>query len=276
MIVDAHVHILPDTVRADVAAIVARDRWFAACHAENARLASAESLVESMDAHGIDAAVAFAWPFADAALCAEANDYLAQAQRRFPGRIIGFGVVSPMDPGAAAEVRRCATLGLHGIGELNADAQGFSLRDASFGPVAEALAETGLPLNLHCSEPVGHTYPGKGTATPDVLVTFTERYDSLTIIAAHLGGGLPFYGHMPEVHELCKRLWFDTSAQPFLYASSVYRAIADVVGTERLLFGSDHPLLDLPRYRDALRDAAMSDDEQAAILGGNAARLLQL
>ena len=75
------------------------------------------------DEERIDRAVVFTWPFADPRLCAEANDWVAALQRRHPGRVAGCGIIQPADPGAAEELRRCARLGLRGIGELNADAQ---------------------------------------------------------------------------------------------------------------------------------------------------------
>jgi predicted TIM-barrel fold metal-dependent hydrolase len=277
-VVDAHVHILPDRVRRDLAAICAADPWFGACHVPGAAVASAEDLVEAMDAAGVDRAVCFTWPFADPGLCAEANDYLAAAVRRHPDRLLGFGCVQPAAPGAATEVERCARLGLRGLGELNADAQGWALEDeAAVGPVARASAAAGLPWTLHCSEPVGHVYPGRGTATPDRVSALATRHPELTIICAHLGGGLPLYGHMPEVRELCRAsLYFDTAAVPFLYRPSVYATVIEAVGADRLLFGTAHPQLPAPRYLDTLRGLGLGEETTAAILGGTAARLLGL
>jgi hypothetical protein len=229
-----------------------------------------------MDEQDVDRAVCFSWPFADPGLCAEANDYVAGACRRFPGRLVGFGVVQPADPGAAREVKRCASLGLRGIGELNADAQGWSLLgDPIDGAVRESVA-CGMPWTLHCSEPVGHDYPGKGAVTPDRVLQFAQRHGDLELICAHLGGGLPLYAHIREVRDACERLFFDTAAQPFVYEASVYRALVDAVGAERILLGSDHPLLDVPRYLRALDDARLDDQERALVTGGNAARLLRL
>ena len=276
MIIDAHTHILPDRVRGDVAGVIAADPWFADCHAKHGRMASAETLVAALDEHGIDKGICFSWPFANASLCAEGNDYVATAQKRHPDRIIGFGIVQPLDAGAVAEVERCARLGLRGIGELNADAQGFDLLDqAALQPVIEASRRCGLVWNLHCSEPVGHAYAGKGKTTPDVLVGFVERNPDLTLVCSHLGGGLPLYAHLPEVREICQKLYFDTAAQPFVYAASIYRAVIDAIGIDRILFGSDHPLLDLPRYRDQMARAGLSATELAGILGDNAKRLLE-
>lgn len=276
MIVDAHVHILPDRVRDNLEAVAATEPWFAACHSRGERVASAESLVAAMDAHAVDHAVCFTWPFADPALCAEANDWLATAVRRHPARLTGFGVVQPRDPGAAREVQRCAAMGLAGIGEMNADAQGWDLLDRSADRVIAASVASQMPWTLHCSEPVGRLYPGRGTATPDRVMEFASRHPDLSLVCAHLGGGLPLYAHIPEVRTACEELYFDTAAQPFVYDASVYVALVDTVGADRILLGSDHPLLDVPRYQRALDDAGITGADRALITGGNAERLLGL
>ncbi|HEY6781779.1 MAG TPA: amidohydrolase family protein, partial [Candidatus Dormibacteraeota bacterium] len=166
--------------------------------------------------------------------------------------------------------------GLRGTGELNADAQGFDLESPAIDEVAAACTDLEIPLVLHCSEPVGHDYPGKGTATPGRVAAFALRHPDLRLVCAHLGGGLPFYAHMPEVAELCRRLWFDTAAGPFLFAPTAYRSVADLCGADRLLFGSDHPLLPARRYIDAFAQAEFTAAERALVMGGNAAQLLGL
>jgi predicted TIM-barrel fold metal-dependent hydrolase len=277
VIVDAHVHILPDRLRENPAAVMA-DPWFAACHRSPAAvLAGPDDLLAAMDAAQVDRAVCFTWPFRDPGLCAEGNDWLVAVVRNHADRLVGFGCVNPADPGAATEARRCATLGLQGLGELNADAQGWALEDdAVLAPLVAACVDTGLPWTLHCSEPLGHDYPGKGTAIPSRVAGLAARHEDLRIIAAHLGGGLPLYAYMPEVREACRRnLWFDTAAQPFLYDAGVYTALVALVGADRLMLGSDYPLLAVPRYRAAIETALDAADADA-VLGGTAARLLGL
>jgi predicted TIM-barrel fold metal-dependent hydrolase len=272
-LVDAHVHVIPDAMLSRARS----DEWFAACHGAGRRVAGEGELLSYLDGHAIDRAVVFTWPFADPGLCVEANDFAAALQRRHPDRLIGCGIIQPRDPGAGAELRRAAAMGLRGIGELNADAQGFTLDDPSVGELARISVQLGLPWTVHCSEPVGHLYPGKGTATPDRMVRFLEVVgagageDSLRVVAAHLGGGLPFYAHMPEVRELCRRIWFDTAALPLLYKPSALREVVSLVGADRLLLGTDFPLLRLRRYEEALAEVGLSDAERAMICAGNAA-----
>ena len=273
-VVDAHVHILPDRVRADRASVA--DAWFTACHAsERSVLAGPGDLLAAMDADGVDRAVCFTWPFASPALCVEANDWLAAAVAAHPDRLVGFGVVNPADPGAAAEVARCARLGLRGIGEINADAQGWSLDDlGAFAPVAAACAAAGLPVTLHASEPVGHPYPGKGTAGPGRVERLAVSFGDVSVVAAHLGGGLPLYAHMPEIRALLRaNLWVDTAAVPFLYDPSVYARAVELVGADRVLLGSDFPLLRPSRYLGEI-SARLSPADAAMVCGGAAEALV--
>jgi uncharacterized protein len=276
VIIDSHVHILPAAMRDARDRIAEADPWFDLCHRGGRTILTADELLATMDATGIDRSLCFGWPFADAAHCAEVNNHLIAVQRAHPDRLSCFATVSPSRPGAVEELRRCAAEGLRGTGELNADAQGFDLEGAAIDRVAGACVDLGVPLVLHCSEPVGHDYPGKGTATPGRVAGFALRHPELRLVCAHLGGGLPFFAHMPEVAALCRRLWFDTAAAPFLYAPTAYRAVADLCGADRLLFGSDQPLLPARRYIDAFAEAELTAAERTLVMGDSAMRLLDL
>jgi predicted TIM-barrel fold metal-dependent hydrolase len=276
VIVDSHVHILPAAMRDARDRLAGLDPWFDVCHRGGRAILTAEELLATMDATGIDRSLCFGWPFADPDHCVEVNDHLIAVQGAHPDRLTCFATVSPSRAGAVEELRRCADQGLRGSGELNADAQGFDLEGPAIDAVARACADLGVPMVLHCSEPVGHDYPGKGTATPERVAGFALRNPDLQLVCAHLGGGLPFYAHMPEVAELCRRLWFDTAAAPFLYGPTAYRAVADLCGADRMLFGSDLPLLPARRYIDAFARAELTAAERALLMGGNAMRLLHL
>ena len=198
MIVDSHVHILPAGMRDSRAALADADPWFDMCHQGGRSIITADELLATMDATGIDRSVCFGWPFANPAPCAEVNDHLIQVQRDHGDRLTCFATVSPARPGAVDELRRCADAGLRGVGELNADAQGFDLSESAADEVARACNALGIPLVLHCSEPVGHDYPGKGTATPDKVAAFALRHPGLllmraprrraAVLRAHAGG----------------------------------------------------------------------------------------
>ena len=278
-IIDAHTHVFPPAWIADRSDHVARDRWFGELYeAPTARMIDAQQLLSAMDEAGVAQAVMCGWPWRDPAHCREHNDYLAEASRSSGKRLAWLGIVNPAEPGAAAEVARCLDLGASGIGELNADAQGFALHDpVCFADVAAVLRQEDRPVMLHASEPLGHHYPGKGTATPDRLLSFVAAHQELTIVFAHWGGGLPFYELMPEAAAMTANVLYDTAASTYLYRPAVFRAVLDVVGPTRVLWGSDHPVLGMGRFlRRTLRDANLTKHEMPLVFAGNAARVYHL
>ncbi len=276
MIVDCHTHIFSPDVIAGREAHLQQERWFAHLYGPtNAPMASAQDLIAEMDRCGVDRAVAcgFAWDSFD--LYVETNSYIADAVSRFPDRLVGFANVPPLHPGAAAEIERCLDLGFRGIGELKADGQGFDLAgEEGLGPVSVLAAENDLPLLIHLSEPVGRLYPGKGSTSPRKGFEFARRHPELKLVYAHWGGGLPFYELMADVRETLANVWYDCSANPYLYQPEIYRIAAEIVGAGKIMFGSDYPLISPERYFNEINSLNMNAEDRAAILGGSAARLL--
>ena len=279
MLIDAHCHILPDSFPQRHAQLLAQDITYATLFpTPDFRMATAEDLVQAMDKAGIDKAVVTGMGWTDQELAVEVNDYIIQSVARYPARIIGFCAGNPAWGSIAIEeVGRCAAAGLTGIGELHPDTQRFELTDRSVMlPLMDAARDLGLPVLVHASEPVGHLYPGKGHTTPDKLYRFIQNFPENVIICAHWGGGLPFYALMPEVPKILKNVYFDTAASPFLYRPQVFAAIAGLVGPDKILFGTDYPLIQHRRLLRQVKNSGLDAEAQKAILGDNAARLLGL
>lgn len=276
MIVDFHTHIFPAGMIAERQRYAAEEGWFSALYGDGrAPMAGADDLVREMDRCGIDHAVVSGFAWRSLKLCAESNDCVAEAVARHPERLTGLAVVPPLVAGAVAELERCLNMGLRGIGELQPEGQGFDLKDAgAMKPLARAAAEHGLPLLIHLNEPIGHEYPGKGSAGPKDGWQFARSFPELKIVYAHWGGGLPFYELMPEVRADLRNVWFDCAAGPWLYEPLLYRLAIDIVGAEKLLFGSDFPLLSPERYLKEIEQQDLDESERRAILGATALKLL--
>lgn len=278
MIIDFHTHIFTDEMRANREDLIERDGWFRTLY-ENPRhrLASAEDVVASMQEAGVDRTVVFGFPWREAGLCRAHNDYLIDAVRRYPDKLIGFACVQPLDANDAKELDRCLSAGLMGLGELGPDGQGFDIADKwALEASVEVLMSHRRPLLTHSSEPLGHLYPGKGKTHPWQLIKLAENFPDLTIIMAHWGGGLPFYELMPEVRETLKNVYYDTAASTYLYNFDIFPVVARITGAERILWGTDYPLLSQAKFLKRVRASGLSLEDQAAVLGGNAARLLRL
>jgi predicted TIM-barrel fold metal-dependent hydrolase len=140
----------------------------------------------------------------------------------------------------------------------------------------ETLLGNDLLLLLHCSEPLGHTYDGKGDTTPELLYPFIARFPKLKLICAHWGGGLPFYALMPEVKKALSNVYFDSAASPYLYEPAVYSQVCAAAGEEHVLFGTDYPLLRPKRLLREIDALNLPTDTRRRILGENAQRLLRM
>lgn len=269
-IVDAHVHLFPPAVIAQREAYVARDGWFGRLYAQpRARMADAAELLRSMDAAGVERSIVASFPWSDELLCEQHNAYYRGLKS---DRLALLCTVQPKaGQQAVDELRRCLDAGFVGLGEMNPDAQSVDLADdETWAPLVACLVEVQRTLLLHCSEPVGHTYPGKGKNTPDKVYEFALKHPDLKIVAAHWGGGLPFYYLMPELGPSLPRVYFDSAATDFLYDKRVFATAMGAVGMDRAIFGSDFPLVSQERALAHARSAGLSDTEQEALLGANA------
>lgn len=279
MIIDFHTHVMSPHIRDQRQKYAGADACFATLYAnENAKLATAEELVASMDENRIDVSVILNIGWTAPELCAETNSYILEAINRYPGRLVGFGAVQPKSlKDSIKEIERLARGGIRGIGELRPDVQAFDLADdKTMSPLVEVMTQYHLCLLLHCSEPLGHQYPGKGSVTPDTLYPFIARYPNLNIICAHWGGGLPFYCLMPELKQALGNVYFDSAASPFLYNPQIYRIVGEIAGSNHVLFGSDYPLLKPSRLINEIKSLDLPPETERQILGGNAELLLGL
>jgi len=277
MIIDFHTHVFSPRLKADRNRYIESDPCFATLYSSpKAKVATADELIDSMDKEGIDVSVILNGGWTTHELCVETNDYILESITRYPGRLIGFCTVQPRSLDAAiAEIERCATGGIKGVGEIRPDTQLFELTEHEImEPLVEVMVKHNLILLTHASEPVGHQYPGKGNVTPDMLYPFITGFPDLTIVCAHWGGGLPFYALMPEVKEAMGNVYFDTAASPFLYSPQIYSQVVQLVGADKILFGSDYPLLAQSRFLKEIASLDLPQETKDLILSGNARRLL--
>lgn len=267
IVTDFHTHIFPQWLQRERQKWIERDATFGELFSDpKARITTAEDLISAMDEDGVDRSVSMGIGWTDLGLAREANDYIIESVRKYPDRIVGFCSVNPAwGELAAREVERCAEAGLVGVGELHADTQRFDLGDAcTMRPLLDVANEYGLVITAHTSEPVGHIYQGKGHTTPDVTMRFIENaraYPNVKTICAHWGGGLPFYALMPEVKDALQNVWFDTAASPFLYSPEIFSIAADLVGADKILPGSDFPLIRFRRIRSQIEEAGKTLDD---------------
>ncbi len=278
MRVDVHTHIFPPEMVRD------RSRFF---HGEpafkllydspKAKLAEARDLLESMERQGIDSSVCLGFPWRNTELAKRHNDSILEAGAK-SSRIVPFCCVDARGDDSVKEARRCLEAGARGLGEL-ALYEGLPEPDAlsRLGELAECCRALGGIMVVHANEPVGHMYPGKAPAGMDFFYGVARLARGVPLILAHWGGGLFFYELLKrEVDTVLGSVFYDTAASPLLYRPSIYRHAIEILGKERILLGSDYPLLPPKRYLDEMREAGLEETEMEALAGRNAASLLGL
>jgi len=279
MIIDFHTHIFPKAVRDN------REKYFPSEPAfkllydsPKSKLVGAKEIVAAMDAQGVDRSVVFGFPWKDSTTFKMQNDHVMDVTTRYPDRLVGLCCFDPFNRKAVYEARRCLEGGLSGIGEIAFYESGID--DACLDrliPLMEICLDKDLLFLIHTNEPVGHLYPGKTANTLKQIYELVTRFPKNKIVLAHWGGGIFFFNLLKkDVKARLKNVYFDTAASPFLYRPEIYRYATEIAGPDKILFGSDFPLLTPARYFKELENAGLTQTQIDAISGLNAAKLLKL
>lgn len=276
MIIDFHTHLFPDALAPRALAQLVQN-----LHENNRKpdphapytQGTAESLTASARRAGIGLCVVM--PIATSPHPTRTiNDFAALIDRT-PG-LRSFGSVHPDSPDALAELERLALLGLKGI-KLHPEYQECFADAPNTVAVVRRAAELGLWVLFHAGEDFGKPPPVHGT--PEHFVRLRDAVPDARIILAHMGAlkqweqaenlyaGGDFYVDTSYSVAVCPEEWER-------FARCIRR-----LGTDHVLFGSDSPWANqdftLRRVRTFLSEYQFTEAETAAMLGGNAARILQ-
>ena len=272
-VIDFHVHVFSPWVRQKRFDLAERDPLFGAIYGDpKAKMVGVEELLAMMEKEGVEGAVICGFPWMDLDLCKRENDYLLEASESHR-ELIPFVTFPPGD-GGFKELERSRRYGARGAGELAPGTYGEGpLDEGLLKETFSVIRQLGLLALVHVNEPVGHPYPGKGRIGLKDVERIVHAAQGVPFILAHLGGGFLFFELMPEIRDLCKGVYYDTAALPFLYSPRVWKVSMEII-PKKLLFGTDYPLLGPSRYLEGMKEAGLSEGEREAILYRNALRLL--
>jgi len=215
-----------------------------------------EEIIQQMDRSNIDQAVVFSYvPYPN-------NDYIAEAVKKFPNRLIGYAIVDHTQEKPEKELERSVCkLGLKGL-KLDTPTHGFSIDDFSItGPTFEVANMYHLPVICYCGD--------NNFVHPYKFAEAAKRYPNINFIMAH-AGILFMTSHAIEVcveHKNC-----------FIEISNINACVindAKKAGVlDRVIFGTDTPF----NYFDAMKgcvESPLSDDyEKEMVYSGNFKRIL--
>ncbi len=280
MVVDVHTHIFPPEV------ISGRERFFPGepefrllYGSAKAKMASVQDLIDAMDENCVDYSVVFGFPWKSDELLDRHNDYVLESAARYPDRLVALACLDLFSQDCVFQAQRRLREGVAGFGELAIYSAGHDLGLAlgNIEHLAALCRENGAILLVHANEPVGHQYPGKAPYGLDLYYSMARAAAGANLILAHWGGGLFFFELLKkEAPEILANVYYDTAASPYLYNRKIYPAAALAAGGDKILFGSDYPLISPTRYFDEMRESGLTMSQIGAICGGNAARILGL
>ncbi|HEX2543729.1 MAG TPA: amidohydrolase family protein [Ramlibacter sp.] len=143
----------------------------------------------------------------------QANDYLADAMKKYPGRFVGLAAIAPQDPQfSAREIERCVNkLGFRGV-ILNSHTRGEYMSDPKFWDIFAAAEALDVPIYLHPNTmPPKMVQPfqevglegavfgfGVETALHALRIITSGAFDKfprLQMILGHMGEALPYWGY---------------------------------------------------------------------------------
>ena len=213
-------------------------------------------------------------------LPAISNDLIAQAVRDHLDTFIGFGAVDPhMGKWAVNEVHRSADLGLRGL-KFQPIVQGFFPNDERFYPIYEAAQERGLVALFH----TGTTGIGAGApggmglrlkyGRPIYLDDVAADFPNLTMIAAH--PGWPWTEELLSVAVHKGNVFVDMSGWAPKYYPKSFVQYARTVLQDKMLFGTDWPLITVERWQAEFAQYEFPPAVVAKIMLDNAKRVLKL
>ena len=126
-----------------------------------------------MSKHNIYKSVILGYGWTNFEVLKMSNDYNLDCSKN-NNRLIPFCSVNPrFGKKSTDELERCVSLGAKGIGEIHPSVQKLEMTDYKIWKDTMQIAlNSNLPISIHCSEPVGHIYPGKGNVELSKMYEF--------------------------------------------------------------------------------------------------------
>lgn len=194
----------------------------------------------------------------------EGNAEIRQAMQQFPDRLFGFCVVSPRQPGALEEVENCIMEhGMKGI-KLHPTQGKWKADSRIVDPILDFAQAHDIPVLMHTWSD-DHSHPTR-------VGNLAKRFPKAKVIMAHMSADA--WLEAIEVAAEHESLLMDTAVHYNQY--QVLKTAVGKLGSERILFGSDFPEMNLGAELAKVVYAQISDRDKERILAVNAAELLNI
>lgn len=269
-----------------------------------------DARLRKMDDEGVDRRMlslstpnVFDWTGGEQVTAARAiNDATARIVAEHPDRFGGLGSLpwgGTAEEALAELERMTGELGLAGVA-VGSNVGGVTLDDPALDPVWARINEQRLPVFEHPMFPVntagmdkfelpirvGFVFDTTLALTRMIYAGVFERYPDFPFIVAHTGGALLTilerldngYRIFPDCREhisqlpsvYARNLYYDTCA----FSAPALNMALEIVGPERLLWGSDDPFIGADDAH--VQSLDIGEEDKRLIVGGNASRVFGL
>ncbi|WP_417564663.1 amidohydrolase family protein [Microbacterium sp.] len=205
---------------------------------------------------------------------------IAAGAARHNDILIPFGSVDPHRDDAVDRIRRLVDeSGVRGF-KFHPTVQGFDPSDERWFPLYAAVQDAGVPALFHTGQTgIGAGLPGGygfrlGYSNPMLLDAVAAAFPQLQIIMAH--PSVPWQDEALSVATHKHNTWIDLSGWSPKYFPAELVRYANSLIKDRVLFGSDFPLITPDRWRRDVEQTALKPEVMPAIMKDNAVRLLGL
>ena len=209
------------------------------------------------------------------------NEEIAELAHKHADVAIPFASVSPHRgaEGVAQARRLIRDYGVKGF-KFHPSVQDFYPNDRIAYPLYEAIAEAKLPALFHTGQTgVGAGTPGGGGirlkySNPMLLDDVATDFPDMPIVLAH--PSFPWQEEALSVATHKPQVYIDLSGWSPKYFPPILIQYANTLLKDKILFGSDYPVIDPQRWMDEFAKLSIKPEVRPLILKLNAARLLKL
>ena len=279
MVIDFHTHVFPDHIAEQTLHVLSGRSG-----TRPATDGTAQGLSGSMKEAGIDLSVNLP-VLTHPKQADKVNDSLLRNyEEMLHLGILTFAGMHPDYENYRDKLRLLSREGIKGI-KLHPAYQGTDLDAPSMMRIIDAASEYGLVILVHAGLDIG--IPGHDYSSVKMILHILDEIRPGKLVLAHMGG---WKGWAEVERDLAGAdVWFDTafsigpidtvdnrSPAPCNMEDEPFLSLCRKHGTDRILFATDCPWSDQKTYLETIRRLPLTEEERAAILGGNAEKLLGL
>lgn len=241
---------------------------------------SLSGMLARMDAAGIERAFLIAHrcgPVGPRACWRLPYEMVAEAVAAHPDRFSGLAGIDPTEGMAGVRalehaVREMGFIGAHGYPHW------FELAPshARWYPFYAKCVELDIPIQLQVGQSMIYApdYPTESVGRPITLDPVACHFPELKLIGIHVG--IPWTEEMIAMAWKHANVYIGTDAHSPKYWPESFRRFMDSYGRDKVIFGTDFPVLDFGRTRAEFDALGLRAESRAAVLRGNAERIYRI